>query len=68
MTKKGAIIYGLFWAGMMILFSVFLEPISEGVSITPDKLWLKICGWIITGMCLGFGTRYLNNRNAMKKS
>ncbi len=67
MTKKGALIYGLFWSVMMILFTVFLEPISQDEDIDVEKLWIRVPFWIIAGLILGFGTRYLNNRALKSK-
>ncbi len=32
MTKKGALVYGMFWSIMMILFTLVLEPL-EGKDI-----------------------------------
>lgn len=67
MTKKGALVYGMFWSIMMILFTVVLEPISEGKDIDIEKLWIRIPFWVIAGIVLVFGTRYLNNRSSNKK-
>ena len=67
MTKKRALVYGMFWSIMMILFTVVLEPISEGKDIDIEKLWIRIPYWVIAGIVLGFGTRYLNNRSSNKK-
>ena len=68
MSKKAALIYGLFWGVMMLLFSVFLNPYLWGETYNFETLPFEITFWIICGIGIGFFTRYFQNRSIKKKS
>ena len=68
MSKKAALIYGLFWGVMMLLFSVFLNPYLRGETYNFETLPFEIIFWIIGGIGIGFLTRYFQNRSIKKKS
>lgn len=67
MTKKGAIIYGLFFGIFMLFFHVIGDPLISKTEITYDKLPIQIPVWILSGLAYGFLVRYFNNRSSKEK-
>lgn len=66
-TTKGALLFGSIWGFVMLMFSVFLNPLLFGKSISYEGLPIQIPLWIIGGILLGFANKYFHNKLIVQK-
>jgi len=66
MTKKSALFHGLFFGVLMLVLTIFINPMFEKEEISFDTLHVQIPVWILAGLAYGFVNRYFYNRNLNK--